>query len=209
MAQEVKHIVHYVPVNQIEELEDNPRTISREDFERLKTSIKANPDYFEARPLILSDRTGKLVVIAGNQRLRAAKALGQDQVPAVVLSGLTKEREQEIVIRDNVSNGRWDMDLLANNYDIGDLADWGVNVDIKAEIEEGVKKTDISEDEIKQIVRSYGEIQLEEFNDVVVFTVKLPMEDYAITQKAVRQFDKNIGLSILPEESEAFQNGTD
>lgn len=208
MAQEVKHTVHYVSVDQIEELEDNPRTISREDFERLKTSIQANPDYFEARPLILSDRTGKLVVIAGNQRLRAAKALGQGQVPAVVLSGLTEEREKEIVIRDNVSNGRWDMDLLANNFDIGDLADWGVNVDIKAEIDEGLKKTDISEDEIKQIIRSYGEIQLEEFNDVIVFTVKLPMEDYEITQKAVRQFDKNIGLSILPEESEAFQNGT-
>lgn len=208
MTQEVKHTVHYVSVDQIEELEDNPRTISREDFERLKTSIKANPDYFEARPLILSDRTGKLVVIAGNQRLRAAKALGQMQVPAVVLSGLTEEREKEIVIRDNVSNGRWDMDLLANNFDIGDLANWGVNVDIKADIDEGLKKTDISEDEIKQIVRSYGEIQLEEFNDVVVFTVKLPMEDYEITQKAVRQFDKNIGLSVLPEESEAFQNGT-
>ncbi len=51
--------------------EDNPRTISEGQLQKLKESIQKNPDYFEARPIILSDRTGHLVIIAGNQRYDA------------------------------------------------------------------------------------------------------------------------------------------
>lgn len=92
----------------LRKLPNNPRTIKKADMERLKKSIKDNPDYFEARPLILSDRTGELVILAGNQRYEAAKALGMDEVPTFLIEGLTEEREREIIIRDNVSNGGWD-----------------------------------------------------------------------------------------------------
>ena len=93
-------------------------------MERLKTSIKNNKDYFEARPIILSDRTGELVILAGNQRYEAAKAIGMQEVPTFLLSGLTEEKEREIIIRDNVSNGDWDMDILANEWDVEDLQEW-------------------------------------------------------------------------------------
>ncbi len=116
----------YRPVSELKELQGNPRTITKAQFEKLKTSIKNNADYFEARPIILSDRTGELVVIAGNQRLKASKALGLKEVPTVLLEGLTEDREREIIIRDNVENGEWDMDILANEWNIDDLQDWGV-----------------------------------------------------------------------------------
>ena len=133
------HQVEYRAISELNELEGNPRTIKKDDFERLKKSLQDNQDYFEARPLILSDRTGKLVIIAGNQRYKAAKAIGLTEVPTVLLSGLTEEREREIVIRDNVENGEWDMDILANEWNIEDLQDWGV---------EGVKPfKEIIEDE--------------------------------------------------------------
>lgn len=67
------HNIVYRPIAEIHELENNPRIIKKDQFEKLKTSIKNNPDYFEARPCILSNRTGVLVVIAGNQRLRASR----------------------------------------------------------------------------------------------------------------------------------------
>lgn len=124
--QEVKNKVQYYEIGELKLLENNPRTITSKQLETLKKSIKENPDYFEARPLILSNRTGKLVILAGNQRFRAAQALGMKQVPAVLLEGLTKEREDEIVIRDNVSNGAWDFDILANNWDEKKLGEWGV-----------------------------------------------------------------------------------
>lgn len=97
--------VTYRNIAELKELPGNPRTISKKQFETLKTSLKDNQDYFEARPIILSNRTGELVILAGNQRYKAAKSIGMTQVPTILLEGLTEEREREIVIRDNVENG--------------------------------------------------------------------------------------------------------
>lgn len=121
--------VIYRKLSELKKLPNNPRTIKKEDMERLKKSLKDNPDYFEARPIILSNRTGNLVILAGNQRYEAAKALGMDEVPTFLLEGLTEAREREIIIRDNVSNGDWDMDALANEWDTQELDDWGLNLD--------------------------------------------------------------------------------
>lgn len=107
-------------------LENNPRVIKDHQFEKLVASIVDNPEYFEARPVILSDRTGDLVILAGNQRYKAAKHLGLKTVPTYLISGLSEDEEREIIIRDNVSNGEWDMDLLKSDWDIADLEQWGV-----------------------------------------------------------------------------------
>lgn len=120
--------VTYRNIAELKELPGNPRTISKKQFETLKTSLKDNQDYFEARPIILSNRTGELVILAGNQRYKAAKSIGMTQVPTILLEGLTEEREREIVIRGNVENGEWDMDALANEWDADLLADWGVDL---------------------------------------------------------------------------------
>lgn len=53
--------VIYRSTETLKKLENNPRTISEEQLQKLKESIQKNPDYFEARPIILSDRTGELV----------------------------------------------------------------------------------------------------------------------------------------------------
>lgn len=118
----------YRPIADIEMLHNNPRFIKDADFKTLCDSLKANPEFFEARPLILSDRTGILTVIAGNMRLRAAIEIGLKEVPTVLIPKLTKEKEEEIIIRDNVSNGSWDMDALANEWSHLPLEEWGAPV---------------------------------------------------------------------------------
>ena len=118
--------VEYRAIADLKELPGNPRTIKKDQFEKLKQSIKDNADYFEARPIILSDRTGELVILAGNQRYKAAKAIGLQQVPTILLPNLSETREKEIIIRDNVENGEWDWDVLANEWDEIKLNDWGV-----------------------------------------------------------------------------------
>lgn len=128
MGKIIKNKVEYLPIDEVFEYANNPRTIKKADFERLKKSIKENPDYFEARPLIISNRTGKNIIIAGNQRARAAVSLGLKEVPAVILKDLTEEREQEIMIRDNINNGDWDFDILANEFNEDLLKDWGVSI---------------------------------------------------------------------------------
>ena len=137
------HNIEYRPIADIHELEGNPRIIKKDQFEKLKTSIKNNPDYFEARPCILSNRTGVLVVIAGNQRLRASKELGLTEVPTILLEGLTEEREKQIIIRDNVENGEWDYDILANEWEAEELNDWGVETPWAKEEQE---RTDVDAD---------------------------------------------------------------
>jgi hypothetical protein len=100
----------YKKLNQLKLLGNNPRQIQDADFQRLCESLERNPDYFEARPVILSNRTGDEVIIAGNMRYRAAKKLKLKEVPTILLSDLTEEREAEIIFRDNINNGQWDLD---------------------------------------------------------------------------------------------------
>lgn len=127
--------VEYRKLTELKELPGNPRTIKKDQFEKLKQSLKDNADYFEARPIILSNRTGELVILAGNQRYKAAKAIGLKEVPTILLPNLTEAREKEIIIRDNVENGEWDWDTLFNEWDTDKLQEWGVT-NIKQSIQD-------------------------------------------------------------------------
>lgn len=173
------HQVEYRAISELNELEGNPRTIKKDDFERLKKSLQDNQDYFEARPIILSDRTGKLVIIAGNQRYKAAKAIGLTEVPTVLLSGLSEEREREIVIRDNVENGEWDMDILANEWDTTDLKEWGAEINWN-----------------EQNIADNDEIELDELSDEMELKIKLSSEDYRKVVDALRDIDENLSEAI-------------
>lgn len=120
--------MEYRKLSTLKKLEGNPRIIRDKQFKNLVASIRDNPKFFEARPLILSDRTGELVIIAGNQRYEAAKSLKLKEVPTFLIEGLTEAKEKEIIIRDNISNGEFDWDALANTWDSLPLADWGLNL---------------------------------------------------------------------------------
>ena len=126
----LENIAKYVAINDLKQLENNPRQIKKADFDRLKESVKKNDKFFEAHPIIASDRTGENVIIAGNMRWKAARELGFSEVPAVILHDLTEDEEREIIIRSNVENGEWDFDMLANEWDIDQLQEWGVQ-DVK------------------------------------------------------------------------------
>lgn len=86
----------------------NPRKATEGAIKELANSIKGNPKFFEARPILLSDRTGELVIIAGERRSEAAALLGLDMVPTILVPGLTEAQEEEILIRDNTHAGKWD-----------------------------------------------------------------------------------------------------
>ena len=153
-----KAVTKYRKLSELHELPGNPRTIKKDQFEKLKKSIKDNADYFEARPIILSNRTGELVIIAGNQRYKAAKAIGMTEVPTILLEGLSEEREREIVIRDNVENGDWDMDALANEWNAQDLLDWGVELPELEAMTEVVEDTPPEVNEEEEPMTKLGQI---------------------------------------------------
>lgn len=186
-TKETKYKVEYRPLELLTPLDNNPRWIKGEDFERLCASIQNNPELFEAQPIILSDRTGELVIIAGNQRYKAAKEVGLKEVPTVLLSGLTETKEKEIIIRTNVTNGRWDWDALANgSWDTVDLGNWGVDVSFMGDINSGTTDIDslfeeISTEEKKEkdfkieiIVPNDNEEQLDDIRNAI----KVSLEEY-------------------------------
>lgn len=105
---------------------NNPRTITKEEFERLKNKISRNPDGLKANKIV--HENGK--IIAGNQRFRALQELGLEIKDEYLLdaSGWTKEQIREYLIISNVSDGEWDWDMLANEWDADELIEWGVDM---------------------------------------------------------------------------------
>lgn len=115
---------------QIDGLPSNPRQWTKNEIDNLKKSISETPELLEARGAIVYPKDGKYIVLGGNMRLEAVRALGWKEMPCIVLpESLPVEKLKEIVIKDNGSFGEWDMDALANAWDDLPLSEWGVNVD--------------------------------------------------------------------------------
>ena len=90
----------------------NPRKISKEDFKRLCESIRLN-GFWEHRPLALEEVDGKLYILCGNQRNKAAIKLKLPQVPTILYTDLTDDDRKEMIARDNINNGETDYNALA------------------------------------------------------------------------------------------------
>lgn len=112
---------------QIQGLPKNPRSIDKARFRQLVKSIQELPEMTEARDLLVARHDGKYVVLGGNMRLKAYKSLGWEKVPCCVLpDGLPPEKLREIVIQDNNPFGDTDWDLIAEEWDMEELRDWGL-----------------------------------------------------------------------------------
>lgn len=110
--------------------EYNPRFIEDEEYQALKRSLAANKDFFKARPILVNSVEGRQgIIIGGEKRWRAAKDLGWDKVPAMLVEAGTIEREKAWNLLDNKHNGEWDekkkreviIDLHESGYDLATL----------------------------------------------------------------------------------------
>ena len=118
-----------VSINQIKVNPKNPRILKDEKFFKLKKSLEDFPEMLEKRPLVVfTDKDGKYVVLGGNMRLKVANELGFKELPIIVADDWTEEQKAQFLIKDNVSYGDWDWDLLANEWDVELLNDWGIDI---------------------------------------------------------------------------------
>ena len=60
--------------------------------------------------------------------LKASKDAGLKEVWIEVAEGLTEEQKKEFIVKDNVGFGEWEWDMLANEWDSVQLAEWGLDV---------------------------------------------------------------------------------
>ena len=154
---------------QVDGLPKNPRFIRSERFEKLKKSIQDAPDMLDYRRLAVYPFNGKFVVLCGNMRLRAAKELGYKEMPCYVLPESTEPKVlREWVIKDNVPFGDTDNDLLANEWDMAELTDWGMELP-EWNIEDAEEPTDLDgEDKNKPFaikITFESDEKLNEFRD--------------------------------------------
>ena len=118
---------------------NNPRFIKDDKFKKLVESIKAFPEMLELRPIIVDK---EMIVLGGNMRLKACLEVGLKEVWIDKAIGLSEAQKREFIIKDNVGFGSWDWDILANDYNVAQITDWGLDLpnDMFAEEEEANEK---------------------------------------------------------------------
>lgn len=120
-----------VKISAVKENPNNPRFIKDEQFRKLVKSLKDFPEMAEVRPIVVNQ---DMVVLGGNMRLKAMKEAGWREVPVEIVDW-TEGQQREFIIKDNGSFGAWDWDMLANEWDVEQLEEWGLDMPIFAEDE--------------------------------------------------------------------------
>lgn len=138
-------------INELAETEYNPRTLNKKQYKELKKSI----DKFDLAeiPAINTNNT----ILAGHMRLKLLREKhGDDHLIDVRVPNrlLNKKEADEYMLRSNKNTGEWDFEILANNFDVDDLKDFGfedcdLGIDIDDKEDFIVKDTDKSKDELE------------------------------------------------------------
>lgn len=134
-----------IRVNDLIDYPHNPRSMSKKDFEKLVRSIKE--DGYHSRIKIDT----KNVIIGGHSRRRAMLSAGykpSDMIEVLRSSRPLSETEfKRLNIRDNISFGDYDFEILANNFEMEDLIDWGMEATLFPNIEPNLEVIEKLSDE--------------------------------------------------------------
>ena len=151
----------------------NPRIIKDYKFQKLVKSLLTFPEMLKLREVVCDET---MLILGGNMRCRALMHIAQmteqelkqelkkidrdeytDQwlswhdnpmIDVKIAEGLSDEQKKEFIAKDNVSYGEWDWDMLANEWDMEDLKDWGVDVPIDWGTSHTSSSSEKSDDEI-------------------------------------------------------------
>ena len=137
---------------------NNPRIIKDDKFKKLVESVKSFPEMLELRPIVVNK---DMIILGGNMRFKACKEAWIKEIPVIIADNLTEEQEREFLIKDNVSGGEWDFDILANEWDKEELEEWGLDV----QFDNKEEQKDISEnikEEYQILINCTNEVEQEE-----------------------------------------------
>ena len=121
---------------QIEGVPSNPRTITEDDFEKLKKSLVNFRKMLSLRPMVVNEDWN---ILGGNMRYQALCRLRDEGVEGFTEdipdewvkqdTTLSAAEKREFIIKDNQQRGRNDWDALANEWDDEELREWDVDMD--------------------------------------------------------------------------------
>lgn len=125
MAKLKASVIEIANINLVNLNPNNPRIIKDDKFKKLVQSIKDFPEMLHIRPIVVN---GDMVVLGGNMRYRACKEAGLKQIPIIKAENLTEDQQKEFIIKDNISGGEWDWDILSSEWDAEQLDEWGLDI---------------------------------------------------------------------------------
>ena len=112
-------------ITQIKPNPNNPRIIKDHKFKQLVQSIQAFPQMLELRPIVIDENN---MVLGGNMRLKACIEAGFTDVPVIHANNLTQEQKKEFIVKDNISFGENNWEILANEWELQQIDDWGLDI---------------------------------------------------------------------------------
>jgi len=138
------------PINKIKSNPNNPRVIKDDKFKKLVQSLKDLPEMAQVRPIVVNQ---DMIVLGGNMRLKAMKEAGWKEAPVAIVDW-DEEKQRQFIIKDNVSFGEWDWDVLANEWDVSKLNNWALDtwkdeLDYKPTLEPLTNYSDVTKAEIE------------------------------------------------------------
>ena len=156
--------IESIKINKLKPATYNPRQISTKQYNDLKKSLSK---FSLVEPIVVNK---DMTIIGGHQRLKICKELKHTEIDCVVLD-LSKEEERELNIRLNKNQGQFDMDILANEFDIDELTDWGFkHIDLDLNIDKIDEDTDdsatitIKEDDLVKAKKLYNDLKEKGYN---------------------------------------------
>ena len=147
--------IERLKISEVKSNPNNPRIIKDDKFNKLVKSIKEFPKMLELRPIIVND---DMIVLGGNMRLKACKEAGMKEIPVIKASELNEEQQREFIIKDNVGFGEWDWEMIANEWDAEQVAEWGLDVpDFSTEVLEA-EEDDFEGTPPKEPITVFGDL---------------------------------------------------
>ena len=107
---------------------DNPRRIKPHKLKLLVDSISEFSAMMYLRPIVIDENN---VILGGNQRYLALKALKYKEIPSEWIkqaTDLTEDQKRRFIVADNVNFGTWDYEIIEANYAPYELENWGVEI---------------------------------------------------------------------------------
>lgn len=180
-----KYITEIVNIKEVKNNPNNPRLIKDDKFKKLVQSIKNFPEMLNIRPIVVNEH---MIILGGNMRYKACLEAGLKEVPIIKVDSLSAEKQREFIIKDNVSGGEWDWDMLANEWESEELEEWGIDV-WKAPVE--VDYSILDEEDVSE--------QLKEMTDGVKKAIQIEFE--------AEHYDEAYALVKFWREKEAYVGG--
>jgi ParB-like chromosome segregation protein Spo0J len=113
-----------VKVDKVKSNPKNPRLIKDDKFKKLVKSIKEFPEMETVRPIVVNK---DMVILGGNMRYKAMIECGYKEVNVEVVDW-SEQKQNEFIIKDNVGFGEWEWEIVANEWDVEELDNWGLDL---------------------------------------------------------------------------------